>query len=50
MKDELDHKTKELVIAAMEKMFEILNDGSPLKDWQKADIRNHYYKEFLNER
>lgn len=49
MRDNLDPKIKELIILAMEKMFEILNENTPLEDWQKADIRNHYYKEFLDE-
>ena len=50
MEDIISKETKELIIAAMEKMFKILNEGDDLEDWQKRDIRNHYYKEFLDER
>ncbi len=50
MKDDLSPEVKELVIAAMEKMFKILNFPDELTDWQKEDVRNHYYKEFLDER
>ena len=45
----LKEDRKELVIAAMEKMYSIL-EGVPLEAWQKEDIRNFYYKEFLEER
>ena len=47
--ESLQEDRKELIIEAMEKMYSIL-EGVPLEAWQKEDIRNYYYKEFLDER
>ena len=47
--ESLQEDREELIIEAMEKMYSIL-EGVPLEAWQKEDIRNYYYKEFLDER